>query len=383
MAAGIAGHQRAAGRHRRPRHPRHRVRRTARREATRPRLRRHARQARADDHARRAINMPFLMLVAVAAAFMGMLNALRRFFIPATSPAMYNVVFILHGRASCRCSRRWASSRSWRCRSGMLLGGVAQIAGAVAGAAARGLPPQWIARSARSGAARSARPDGPGHARRRGRADQSARQHVARAPTVDGARGGAAVRVPADVHADRHLRRVGGDGGDPDLARQAAEAALTPRCARRSRGRIRLMLMLSVPATVGLMVLARPIVELIFERGAFDAAVHGDDGRRARSSTRPASSAIRSSRSPRRASTRCRTRARRSSSASSRIAVNLVLNLWLNSVMVSAAWRSARRSRPTSTPACCSCFLSRRIGGIELGARSCDTLRQDRCRQRA
>jgi len=41
------------------------------------------------------INMPFLMLIAVAAAFMGMLNALRKFFVPATSPAMFNVVFIL------------------------------------------------------------------------------------------------------------------------------------------------------------------------------------------------------------------------------------------------------------------------------------------------
>src|SRR6476619_2608631 len=35
------------------------------------------------------LNMPFLTLVAVAAAFMGMLNALRRFFVPALAPAMY------------------------------------------------------------------------------------------------------------------------------------------------------------------------------------------------------------------------------------------------------------------------------------------------------
>ncbi|MBP6717147.1 MAG: murein biosynthesis integral membrane protein MurJ, partial [Acidobacteria bacterium] len=37
------------------------------------------------------INMPFLLLIAVAAAYMGMLNALRRFFVPAMSPTMYNV----------------------------------------------------------------------------------------------------------------------------------------------------------------------------------------------------------------------------------------------------------------------------------------------------
>ncbi len=37
------------------------------------------------------IMLPFLTLVAVAAAFMGMLNALNRFFIPALSPALFNV----------------------------------------------------------------------------------------------------------------------------------------------------------------------------------------------------------------------------------------------------------------------------------------------------
>jgi putative peptidoglycan lipid II flippase len=37
------------------------------------------------------IMLPFLTLVAVAAALMGMLNALHRFFVPALSPAMFNV----------------------------------------------------------------------------------------------------------------------------------------------------------------------------------------------------------------------------------------------------------------------------------------------------
>src|SRR6185436_1535336 len=40
------------------------------------------------------LNMPFLLLIAVAAAMMGMLNALHRFFIPALSPAMFNVATI-------------------------------------------------------------------------------------------------------------------------------------------------------------------------------------------------------------------------------------------------------------------------------------------------
>src|SRR5687767_2583468 len=37
------------------------------------------------------IMLPFLTLVALAAALMGMLNALHRFFVPALSPAMFNV----------------------------------------------------------------------------------------------------------------------------------------------------------------------------------------------------------------------------------------------------------------------------------------------------
>ncbi len=41
------------------------------------------------------IMMPFLTTVAVAVAVMGMLNALHRFFLPALSPAMFNVATIL------------------------------------------------------------------------------------------------------------------------------------------------------------------------------------------------------------------------------------------------------------------------------------------------
>lgn len=41
------------------------------------------------------IMMPFLMTIAVAVAMMGMLNSLHRFFLPALSPAMFNVATIL------------------------------------------------------------------------------------------------------------------------------------------------------------------------------------------------------------------------------------------------------------------------------------------------
>ena len=45
------------------------------------------------------ILLPFLTLVAVAAALMGMLNSLGHFFIPALSPAMFNVAIIVIARS--------------------------------------------------------------------------------------------------------------------------------------------------------------------------------------------------------------------------------------------------------------------------------------------
>jgi len=57
----------------------------------------------------------------------------------------------------------------------------------------------------------------------------------------------------------------------PDLARHAAEGAHEKMVTTVSWG-IRLMIVLSVPAIVGLIVLASPIVELIYLRGQFDSA---------------------------------------------------------------------------------------------------------------
>jgi putative peptidoglycan lipid II flippase len=54
----------------------------------------------------------------------------------------------------------------------------------------------------------------------------------------------------------------------PNISRQVGASDLTAVRRTVSQG-IRMMLMLNVPATIGLVVLARPIVELIYERGAF------------------------------------------------------------------------------------------------------------------
>jgi putative peptidoglycan lipid II flippase len=56
----------------------------------------------------------------------------------------------------------------------------------------------------------------------------------------------------------------------PDIARHAASDDL-PAIRRTVSGALRMMLMLNVPATIGLMVLAQPIVALLLERGRFTA----------------------------------------------------------------------------------------------------------------
>ena len=71
-----------------------------------------------------------------------------------------------------------------------------------------------------------------------------------------------------------------------------------------------LMLMLNVPATVGLMVLAEPIVRVLFEHGEFTPATRWPRRRRC-SSTPSAWSATRWSASPRRRSTRLAATGRR------------------------------------------------------------------------
>ena len=92
----------------------------------------------------------------------------------------------------------------------------------------------------------------------------------------------------------------------------AATPAISRMVAEQDFGRIRstlagalgLMMFLNLPATVGLIVLAVPIVAVIFEHGEFTADRHRSTPRRRCSSTRSAWSATRSCASSRRPSTR-------------------------------------------------------------------------------
>ena len=212
--------------------------------------------------------LPFLTFVALAAACMGMLNALHRFFIPALSPAMFNVVTITCTLVLVPFMPSVGLPAIAAVAIGSLLGGVAQLV------------VQWPA------------------LRREGfryrptldwRDDSLRRVLVLMGP---GTLGLAATQI--NVFVNTVLATGEGTGAVswlnyafrlmylpiglfgvsiatatlPAISRHWASN--DERATRRSvADGLSLMLMLNVPATVGLMVLATPIVRVIFERSAF------------------------------------------------------------------------------------------------------------------
>jgi putative peptidoglycan lipid II flippase len=276
------------------------------------------------------VNMPFLTLVAVAATFMGMLNALKRFAMPALAPALYNVVFIVCTIALVPLFTRTGIEPVMALSIGMLLGGVAQIAA------------QWPA----------LRREGYTHAWVLDPRDQSLREILfLMGPGSLGVAAsqvnllvntwlatGEAGAVSALTYAFRLMYMPIGifsvsvaTAAIPDLARHAANSDLGQMRSTVSWA-LRLMLMLSVPATVGLMVLSAPIVELIYARGEFGAEsvrlvsgallfyAPGIIGYSVVKIVTPSFYSLQDARTPMTASLIT-------------IAANLVLNLWLNSIM--------------------------------------------------
>ncbi|MSO83211.1 MAG: murein biosynthesis integral membrane protein MurJ [Acidobacteria bacterium] len=215
--------------------------------------------------------LPFLTFVAVAAAFMGMLNSLHRFFIPALSPAMFNVATIICAIVLVPLMPRVGLPAIAAIAIGTLLGGVAQLA------------LQWPALR-REGF--RYRPILDWH-------DESLRRVlVLMGP---GTIGLAATQV--NVFVNTVLATSAGTGAvswlnyafrlmylpiglfgvsiaTATLPTVSRHVARNDEAAARSTvaDGLSLMLMLNVPATVGLILLATPIVRVIFERSAFTAA---------------------------------------------------------------------------------------------------------------
>jgi len=214
------------------------------------------------------IMFPFLVMVAVAAALMGMLNSLHKFFLPAFSPAMFNVGSIVCTLALVPVMPSLGLPRIVAPAIGVLVGGFLQAA------------VQWP----------QLRREGFRYRPEIDVKDEGLRQVlVLMGPGVIGL---AAVQI--NLLVNTILATSEGTGAVswlgyafrlmympiglfgvsiataslPSLSRHAARNDFGEMRATLSKG-LRLMLMLNVPATVGLIALATPIVALIFEHGKF------------------------------------------------------------------------------------------------------------------
>src|SRR5690606_11954099 len=195
------------------------------------------------------INKPFLTLIAVAAAKKGMLNGLRRFMVPAMSPALYNVFFIASTAILTPIFMDMGIEPALALSAGMLSGGLAQVLIQVPTLRREGYRHQWVLDARDSGVREVLVLMGPGSI------GVAAAQVNLLVNTIlaTGDDGG----VSALQYAFRLMYMPIGIIGVsvataaiPELARQAAD---DNREAMRSTlsWSLRLMLMLSVPATAG------------------------------------------------------------------------------------------------------------------------------------
>lgn len=217
------------------------------------------------------IMLPMLTLVAVAAALMGMLNALHRFFIPALSPAMFNIATVVCAFALVPLMPRVGWPPITAIAIGAIAGGVGQVA------------LQWPALS-REGFRYRPIVDFRNPALRRvlllmgpGTLGLAATQFNLAVNTVL-ATGQGTGAVSWLQYAFRIMYLPIGLFGisvaTASVPAVSSHAAADDRAAirRTTADGLSLMLMLNVPATLGLVVLANPIVALLFERRAFTAA---------------------------------------------------------------------------------------------------------------
>jgi putative peptidoglycan lipid II flippase len=215
--------------------------------------------------------LPFLTFVAVAAAFMGMLNSLHRFFIPAVSPAMYNVATITCALVLVPLMPRLGLPAITAIAIGSLLGGVAQLAVQWPALRREGFRYRPLLDWRDAGLRRVLILMGPGTvglaatqvnvfvntvlATGEGTGAVSWLNYAFRLMYLPIGLFGVSVATATLPAVSRHVA-----GRDEPAARRTVADGLS------------LMLMLNVPATVGLLVLATPIVRVIFERAAFTAA---------------------------------------------------------------------------------------------------------------
>ena len=214
------------------------------------------------------VMLPFLTLVAVAAACMGMLNSLHRFFMPALSPAMFNVSMIFSAFTLVPIMPRFGFQPIVGMALGTLIGGLGQIAIQCPALYQQGYRYRQTLDYKDPGLREILRLMGPATL-------GLAAVQINLLVNMILATGQGTGAVSWLGYAFRLMYLPIGLFGVsiataaiPDLARHAAREELAAMRRTISSG-LRMMLMLNIPAAVGLITLASPIVAVIFERGNF------------------------------------------------------------------------------------------------------------------
>jgi putative peptidoglycan lipid II flippase len=216
------------------------------------------------------VMLPFLTLVALAAACMGMLNALDRYLVPALAPALFNVASIVTTLAAIPVLV-WAGVPTIHAMAiGVLAGGLAQVLVQWPALHREGFRHRAVLDPAEPGLKQVLLLMGPGTL---GLAATQVNVFV----NTWLATGEGTGAVSWLGYAFRLMYLPLGIFGVsiatasvPAIARRAADGDLAGMRETVAAG-LAMMLSLTVPATVGLMVLAHPIVALLFERGQFTA----------------------------------------------------------------------------------------------------------------
>ncbi|NOT45842.1 MAG: murein biosynthesis integral membrane protein MurJ [Acidobacteria bacterium] len=215
--------------------------------------------------------LPFLSLVALAAACMGMLNSLGMFFVPALSPAMFNVVSIVCALALVPLMPTLGLAPIMAIGIGTVLGGAAQVLVQWPLLHRQGFRYRPVLDWSDTGLHQVLRLMGPGTI------GMAATQVNVFVNTVLAAGEGTGAVSWLNYAFRLMYLPIGLFGVSIATATLPAVSRDTmnrePGAIRRTiADGLSLMMMLNVPATVGLVVLASPIVQLIFERRAFTSA---------------------------------------------------------------------------------------------------------------
>ena len=215
--------------------------------------------------------LPFLTMVAVAAAAMGMLNSLHYYFVPALSPAMFNVATIAGVFLLAPLMPRFGLPPIMAVAIAALAGGIGQIAIQWPALRREGFRYEALFDPRDPGLRRVLILMGPGTI---GLAATQVNLFVNTLLATSQGTGAPSWLTYAFRVMYLPIGLVGVSIGTavlPAVSRHATVGDTEGIRNTVSRG-LAMMMLLNVPATLGLMVLATPIVQLLFERGHFLAA---------------------------------------------------------------------------------------------------------------